>query len=379
MIGIAGSTFAYNNISVLLSTLQLDITFEILSRIIILVLGLVLLIFNTMMYIKKLEIRKKSEIKAEKKTVKKVSVKEEKSNSKGKEKDSKIKTTKSTKKTSTSNKKDTKAAVKEEEVIVVKESVDESKNEDNGCYVPVLVGGKGKIWPFVISFVFIFIIMVLAFIPWADAFKINAFADATTAVSEFKLFGFPLFGRLLGTVNAFGSWAITDMFLVLAIVSLFLSFIYKVKLSDVFDGFSAGVKKALAPALVILLVYTTYHPFQLVLYKAILGITKGFNVFTSSVVAILAGLFNADPSYTFQSVLPYLTSVVTNTKNYPLVGVVFQSMYGFTMLFAPTSLILMGVLSYLEVSYGKWLKSIWKLIVELLIVFLIVLTILVLI
>ena len=145
-----------------------------------------------------------------------------------------------------------------------------------------------------------------------------------------------------------------------------------------------GAKRALGPAVIVVLLYTilvitTYHPFQLVIYKAILGITDGFNVFTTFIVAILSALFNVDPAYAFQSSLPYLASIVTNADNYPIVAVVYQAAYGLTMLVAPTSLVLMGMLSYLKVPYGKWFKTIWKLLLELLVLLLIVFTILILI
>ena len=54
-------------------------------------------------------------------------------------------------------------------------------------------------------------------------------------------------------------------------------------------------------------------------------------------------------------------------------------MYGVAMLVAPTSLVLMGILSYLKVSYKEWLKTIWKLLLELFIVLLIIFIILALI
>ena len=174
------------------------------------------------------------------------------------------------------------------------------------------------------------------------------------------------------------------MITVIAVAILVLAIIYKKSFDDVVDGFVSGAKKALAPAVMTVLIYSclvvvTYHPFQLVIYKAILGLTKGFNVFTTSIVAILASLFNADASYVYQSAVPYITSIVTNTSNYSIIGLVFQSIYGLTMLVAPTSLILMGVLTYLEIPYTKWLKTIWKLLVEFLVVLLIIFTIVVLI
>lgn len=356
MIGILGTTFGYNNTGILSSILGNEFVDAMLPKCILLFLGLVLLIVNTILYIKKHQ-------KSNKKTnVKKVTVKEEK------------KTTK------TKSSKNTKAAVKEEEVVVVTKD----ENEDD-AYVPASVSGKKHVvWPLVVVLSIIFIILVLAFISWTGAFGITAMDEATTAVTGFEVFGFALFGKLLGTVNAFGSWTIIDMAVVLMVFMFILALIYKVKFDDLLDGFIKGAERALGPAVIAVMIYTilvitTYHPFQLVIYKAILGITDGFNVFTTFIVAILSALFNGDIAYAFQSSLPYLASIVTNADNYPIVAVVYQAAYGLTMLVAPTSLILMGMLSYLKVPYSKWFKAIWKLVLELLVVLLIVFTVLILI
>lgn len=207
---------------------------------------------------------------------------------------------------------------------------------------------------------------------------------ASSSISEFKIFGFPIFAKLLGTFNPFGQWMITDMFGIMLVALAFLTIIYKVKIDNILDGFADGAKKALLPSFIILLIYTmlvicTYHPFQLTIYKFIVDLTSGFNVFTTSIVAILSSLFNGDPVYVFQSVIPYLSGTVTNQEMYPIISVIFQSIYGVTMLIAPTSVVLMGILSYMGVSYKDWFKAIWKLLVELLVILLVIFTILVLI
>lgn len=361
MIGVLGTTYGYNNTGIIPSILGNSFTDNMLVKGIILFLGMVLLIFNTIWYIRK---TKSSEKPAK---VKKVEVKEEK------------KTTKATKTNKNAKTKDTKAAVKEEKVIVVTEDA----NEDS--YIPATISGKKHtVWPLALILFIVFVILVLAFIPWSGAFGLTAMEDATTAVTGFEVFGFTLFGKLLGTVNAFGSWSVVDMVAVLIVFMLVLTLIYKIKINEVIDGFVDGAKKALGPAVITILLYTilvvtTYHPFQLVIYKAILGITDGFNVFTTFIVGILSALFNVDSAYAFQSSLPYLASIVTNADNYPLIAVVYQAAYGLTMLVAPTSLILMGMLSYLKVPYSKWFKAIWKLLLELLVLLLIVFTILILI
>ena len=165
----------------------------------------------------------------------------------------------------------------------------------------------------------------------------------------------------------------------MTLLILFLAIVYKVKFNDILKGFMDGIKRALPLGLITILIYSclvivTYHPFQLVIYKALLSGIDKFNVFgalLSSLTALLAGIFNVDPSYAFQSVLLYLTSVVTDSASYSTIGVIFQAMYGFGVIFAPTSFILMIVLEYLDIPYTSWIKAIWKFLLELLAVLLI--------
>jgi len=393
-VGLAGSTYSFNNLNVLTSYFNLDLKYQIGVRFVILFVGIALVIFNTLMYIKKSMIDVKIEKKTVKKAEEKVEIKEEKVSTKTVEKNSGKKTvskassktgktnskSKTANKSSKSRKSDNKAALKDEDIIVVRET-----RNDNSDFVPAKVDSKHKIWPFVVTSILLFVLFVLAFITWGEnGFGVKLFDNMTKSVSEFTLFKFPLFAKLLGTFNSFGNWTITDLFLPMAMIILILAIIYKVKFDDIIDGFVAGAKKALAPAVIVILIYTilvlvTYHPFQLTIYKAILGLGKGFNIVTTLVVSILAAVFNSDMSYSFQSVIPYYTSVVTNVDNYGIAGIIFQSMYGFVMLFAPTSVVLMAALSYLGVSYKEWLKNIWKLLLELFIVLLIIFIILALI
>ena len=404
MIGMAGSTYAYGNTNIILTILSIDLTSEMITKVVILVLGLVLLIANVMLYIKKTNSVTKVITKDSKKNMekedKKLEVKETKVVKEEKTTKS-TKTTKATSKTSknakakssskngtkknskSSSRKNIKAAVKDEEVIVVKEAV----NGDGALnkFVPNEVTTKHSVWPFMVMFILLFVLLVLAYLPWVNGFGVSAFTDATTAVSEFELFGFPIFGKLLGTMNAFGDWTVVDLLLPMAIIILFLALVYKVKIQDVLDGALAGIKRALPLGLIIVLLYgclviVIYHPFQLVIYKTLLGVIDKFGVvgaLMSSLVAVLASIFNVDPSYTFQSVLLYLASIVTDSASYPIIGVIFQAMYGFTMLFAPTSVILMVVLSYLDIPYTKWIKTVWKLLLEILAVLLLVFILLV--
>ena len=317
-VGLMGTTFAYSTTQILQQYLKTEITTNIAAKIIILVIGLALLILNTFVFGKK-------------------------------------------------------------------KSLKEADDKEN--YIPEPARGikKRSNWPLVIILDAILVVMILGFISWSGAFNITAFTEATNAVTEFEIGGFPLFGKILGSnISAFGSWTLVELIAILALAIIIIKFVYKIKWDDVMEGFGKGIRKAIVPALIVLVIYTclvltTYHPFQLVIYKAILGLTKGFNIFTTGLVVVVSSIINGDVLYAFYNVVPYFVNVITDTSVYPLVAVIFQSMYGLVTLVAPTSIPLMITLSYLNVPYKSWFKYIWKLLVALVVVLFIIFTILLLI
>lgn len=374
IVGIIGTTFAYNNVIILANALSLKVTNGLVYKIIILFLSLGLLILNTVLYIKK------------------------------------------------------KNKISKEEKKEIETYIPEATN---------VKGKRTRVWPLVLVIDLILLVAILGFIPWGTVFNITLFDDITTAVTGWtipayialivlilivnlvlflkkkikdliiidsaigfitivilvgkfifkaKLFtnivnglteNFNIFGKILGNVNSFGNWSIPEATILLILGTIVLALIYKVKTDDAFDGVLAGAKKAFVPALIVILVYLGlivcyYHNFQLVIFKGIFSVTKGFNIFTSSLVAILSTVFNSEPLYAMNSVLPYLTSLVTNTKVYNVIWVLYQSITGLTLLVAPTSLVLLVTLYYLQIPYGKWLKTIWKLVLEILAVVLII-------
>ena len=319
-VGLMGTTFAYSTVQVLQQYLSVELTDLIIAKVILLVLGIALLAFSVLKFGKK----------------------------------------ESTK-----------------------------KCEDKDDFIPEVLKAKDKdkkkVWPLVVIFDLILLVVILGFISWSPAFSISLFDDITEAVTNFELFGFPIFSKILGaSIAPFGYFSLAEITTILLVAIVILKFVYKIKWDDVLDGFGKGIKKAFIPAVILLLIYTclvltTYNPYQLVIYKVILGLTKGFNVFTTGLVVIISSIFNGDPLYAFNSVLPYFVSVVTDTSNYQLIAVIFQTLYGIVTLVAPTSIPLMLTLAYTKVSYKDWLKYIWKLLVALLVVAFITFTIILLI
>ena len=368
MVGIMGTTIASTNISYLVQLLagseeSVGFNTALGTRTAILLLGIILLVIATFRYMKKSttvkgRVAAKTTIASAEEPVIIEEIKAETSK----------KTTKKTVKKTTKRKTNRAMAV-ERDVIAVKENFGDSDCD----IVPGKVSGKHSTLPIVISFAFIFVIFVLAFIPWATSLGYNGFEKATEwLTTKAKIFDFPLFGKILGTTNAFGAWAITDIIPLLFITCLFLALVYKIKFADLLEGFIKGVKKAVVPAAIVILVYVglvivTFHGYQLSVYDSILGLANGhFNVGTqilTAIVTMLSGLFNSDPTYAFNAVVPYFTSIFQDTAVYPRVMVLMQSMYGLVQLLAPTSLILVIVLATLKISFKDWLKNTWLLLV----------------
>ena len=316
-VGLMGTTFAYNTTQVLQEYLSVELTDLIWAKVILLVIGIILLALGVVKFSKKDSLKKENE-----------------------------------------------------------------KDE----FIPEPVKGKEKkrVWPLVVILDLIFLVMVLGFITWSNSFGIDLFTDVYTAVTEFELFGFPIFGKILGAVSPFGYWSLLELITIMILAVIIIKFVYKIKWDEIFDAFGKGVKKALVPAIIVILIYTvlvltTYDPYQLVIYKVILGLSKVFNIFTTGLVVVLSSIFNGDPVYAFYSVLPYFVSVVTDTNYYQMIAVIFQALYGIVTLVAPTSIPLMLTLAYTGTSYKDWFKYIWKLLVALLVVAFIIFTILLLI
>ncbi len=255
-----------------------------------------------------------------------------------------------------------------------------SKAEEIKEYVPAATKTKKKIWPLVVVMDLFLVIVAIAMFSWASIFGLSFFDTITTKVTSFSIGGFPIFGKLLGSVPSFGNWDMMSVGACLIIATIIIALCYKVKVDDFFTSFGQGVKRALTPAFIMYFIYliliiATYNNFQLTIYDWVLNISKGFNVITTTITAFLSSVFNVELLYSINSVGPYMVSIIKDTGVYPLIGIIFQSIYGLTMLVAPTSILLMGTLAYLDIPYGKWLKHIWKLFVELLVILLIIFTI----
>lgn len=183
------------------------------------------------------------------------------------------------------------------------------------------------------------------------------------------------FDKLLGSVAAFGSWTYNDYMMLLLLVCIAVKYSYHIKFSEVIENMGDGFKKVLYACFVVILSYTVLitvsgHPIGLTIIKPLLEATKGLHVILYPISTLFSALFNTDFAYYEYGVLnvAYVTTAYTGSGVLPLAEFITQTMYGFAMLIAPTSVVLLFTLSILDIKYTTWLKKIIFVILEILLV-----------
>ena len=180
--------------------------------------------------------------------------------------------------------------------------------------------------------------------------------------------------------NTFGAWASSTGYeaaLVVFMASALISFLYRGSFNNFVNATGEGVKRALRPALLVVIAYiilvvAVTVPYEFSFLRHIIDL-NGFNLFVMCIVAIVFSFLTIEPYYGPVTAVSYITSSAVVTGNTGIIALVWQTMYGLTMLISPTSIALLVTLSYLDISYSKWLKAVWKLFLELFALILIIL------
>lgn len=235
---------------------------------------------------------------------------------------------------------------------------------------------KAILWIFGLSF----FIMVLGVIPWADKFGITIFEDFNSWVRSI-----PGLGTVLGNITPLGSWWFGDITILFLLSSFICCLVWRWKELEFIELFLNGAKDLLGVALII-------------------GVTRGIAVvmndggMTATVLhwgeeslKSMGSVAFADLSYFFFLLLSFLVPstsglaalsmpIMAPIADFAGVGrdlviTAFASASGIVNLITPTSGVLMGALAIARVSYGAYLKWIWKFLVMLLVLVLIILSV----
>ncbi len=231
---------------------------------------------------------------------------------------------------------------------------------------------KAKTLPLIIVGIIAILVSILAYIPWTDVFEVEWFTQASEWVLNAELFGCPIFSYILGNVSEFGSWDLFGVQIVMLLSILVLQICYKQGVDTVIDSFKEGFKKVSKLVVILLLSYVileiaVMYPVIPTIIEKVMG--SKFNVFTTSIAALITSLFTSEYQYTLNIVYSYVTTAYSSNLN--VVAIIFQSIYGLVSFVTPASAMLLVGLSYLNIPYKEWMKYIWKFLVAMLVVILI--------
>lgn len=252
---------------------------------------------------------------------------------------------------------------------------DEKAEKIEDIYLGEKKNVKKPIWPTITVLSTLFILMILGITDWAGL-GVTWFSNAYTSVMSWTIGkDFTIVAHIFGNFVEFGTWTNYDFAVVLFIASIILKLVYKIKLDELLESFGKGAVKMLKPTTIVIfahvvLVITARFPFYPTIVAWLIGMSKSFNIITTTIVTAIGSALNIEMTYLSQSSIPYIVSKFSTDANLNSISIITQTIYGLVMLVAPTSVFLILGLEYLDIPYIKWLKISWKFIVELLVILL---------
>lgn len=269
-----------------------------------------------------------------------------------------------------------KAAKPVEKVESKKDSKKEEVKENTKVDIPLFTKGnknKKSYWPLVIVMIIMIIVLIVGMYNWQYSFNVNFFSDSYTSLMGVKVAGYPLIQNIIGAINPMGNWSIYELSIILVIGMLLIGWLYSIKFNDLIDSFIKGAKEMFPTAIyvtlanivfVVLASSSTGGNIFFTIADFFFGLAKDLNVFTMAIVSAIGSFFYSDFTNYFNSMGSNIAIIYSDSTMYPVIGLIARTMYGLVMFIAPTSLFLVGGLSYLNISYKEWFKYIWKLLLQ---------------
>lgn len=234
---------------------------------------------------------------------------------------------------------------------------------------------KKSVVPIIVITCFVVVLAIVGMYNWEIAFKFDVFNNFHEKIMAINIKDYPIMSNILGGVDALGYWSNYDLAILIILATILIGWIYNVKAKDFFNGFVEGVKEMLPVAFymmianIIFLIMnssSTGGTMFATISNFFLKMTKNFNAVVMVVVSAVGGLFYNDFPYLLNTLNSQITTLYTDTKLYPLIAFIMQSIHGIVQLLVPTSMILFGGLKYFGISFKEWIKFIWKYVLEIL-------------
>ena len=239
--------------------------------------------------------------------------------------------------------------------IAIKKNNKKKKNEinNNKSYCPILIT----------SFA-VLIILFLCMYNWYYTFESSTITKAYDNVISSNIKDYTFMKNIFGMSEPFGYWTGFTMSVLLLLSTLAISFMYNLKIEDIFEGAKDGVIQMLPTTFYsifsLTIIVISLNSNTSFLYSIINNIFKAksmlLGVFVSS---FLHNLFINDYFALLSSLSIPLTNVY-GTENVGMSLFTAQIGHGLVSFITPFNVYLIAGLTFLNISFTNWIKYVWK-------------------
>lgn len=231
-----------------------------------------------------------------------------------------------------------------------------------------------KILPAIFISIIVILIGFMGMYSWYYAHNISIFDDLHSAIGDFKVGSFSLVSSLIGRgVSALGRWSEVELSVILLIGSYVISWIYGLKFNEFYDGFKDGVKEMFPSCIfvtlsfVIFITLYTSSDLQSIFYTIadkIINLSEKVSIIPMTLLSCVGTIFYGQFIYLASDLSAPLMAAYAD--GYAFMTLIMQAIYGLTLFVGPTSMLLLGGLSYFDISFKDWFKYIIKFVLILL-------------
>ena len=250
-----------------------------------------------------------------------------------------------------------------------KDKTEKETTEEKIMFVPtkrdsqIEVNVKGTSLIIVMSL--LLIVFILGLTPW----QTEIFSDAYADIQNVKIGEFAPFDALLGSFETFGEWTYNSLYPTVALAIIIMAFTNMLTFSEFAEACVKGAKKVaglavMSAIITIIVVFTLNSGFMGTIINLI---AKGGNIALITLSSLISSPFMVELDYAAQYNLSMIYSATASESIAEIWTLIVQVTYGFVMLIVPSSVFLMVGLGYVEETYSKWVKYIWKLLLAILI------------
>lgn len=259
--------------------------------------------------------------------------------------------------------------------------VERSKKEDKKNIKDIEIklfeekkSSKKSAWPLVVVTILSIVFLFVAMYDWFYTFDIKFFQEIHESVMSFTFFDYPIAKNIIGTIGEIGTFTIYDLTVILLVTSLLISWIYNIKFSVAKEKFLAGAKEMAKPAMYAVMANIIYSTIQVTqgnsnifytLVDSILSLSTGFNVFVTTLAAMVGSFFYQDFAPFANIFGKLISSNIVDKETFGVVSLLMQSIHSIMMMILPTSTMLILGLAYFEIKIQDWFMYIWKFLIQL--------------